>query len=433
MNATVKKFSRFVIALAIPMALASCSNDDNTTSTGNEVQPEENQEETPKARVDITLTDDEKLLSQQSADFSIRLLQVADKVFEDNSQIVLSPLSASYALSMINNGASGDTQQEILDALGFNGFDADEVNAFNKKLIASLAELDNTCSVNTANSLWLNKEFTAKGSFKEALQLNYDAEVTTADFSKAETIKQINAWCEKETNGCIQNFIKELSPDCRLVLLNALYFKGRWESQFKATKSGTFTTANGELQDADFMYRNKAIYPYASNEHFALAELPYGNEAFGLVIALPHEGKDITDCINGLTGEKWLEAVNDMKGTSLNMKLPKFKAEHKGSLVNALKEMGINKAFSPGADFTALSEEGTFISEVLQANYFCIDENGTEAAAVTGITLDTSAGPEQVEVKPVDFLVNRPFLYFIKEKSTNVILFMGKIEQISNK
>lgn len=430
---TKLKSCTFAFVVFATSFLYSCSSNDNPIEDESNEQQKENQvvqDERPKARVDIELTEAEKQLSQQSADFSIRLLQVAHKTFADSSQIILSPLSASYALSMVNNGAAGDTQQEILGTLGFKGFNTNEVNAFNKKLMVQLAELDNTSIISIANSLWLNKGFNTKETFKNTLENNYEAKVGTVDFSKAETKEQINNWCEEKTNGCIKNFLDELSPSYRFVLLNALYFKGRWAEQFKATEKGTFITEKGQQQEVTFMLKKKAWYLYTESEKFEMAELPYGNEAFGMVVIVPKKESDITDCISALTGTKWLEAVNNMRVTCLNLKLPKFKVENKQSLIHTLKEMGIVKAFTNEADFSALSENNVFISEVLQANHFSVDENGTEASAVTGIFGDLSSAGTEIEVKAIDFPVDRPFLYFIKEKSTNSILFMGKVGSI---
>ena len=427
----MKTKSRFLWSYAVTLVMGltfpSCCSDDEPNNDKPIV--EEFKEETPKARVDIELTNAEKQLAGQSADFSIRLLQAANNTFTDNSQIVLSPLSASMALSMVGNGAVGETQEEILNTLGFNGFTAEDINLFNQKLMATLPDLDNTSTVSIANSLWMDNGYTVKDAFEQSLASGYDAEVRTEDFSNAKTVDLINEWCEAKTNGCIRDLIETLSPECRFVLMNALYFKGRWEEQFLSIKRKAFTAEEGFRQDVDYIIRNRAHYRYMGSELFTMAELPYGNGAYSFVVVLPKEEVDINDCITGLTGEKWLEAVNNMEPTLINMELPKFKVKNQNSLSETLELMGMKKAFDLHADFSALSEQETFISDVLQANYLSVDENGTEAAAVTTVHMHGSNMSEN-EITPIDFHVNRPFLYFIKEKSTNTILFMGKIGQI---
>ena len=430
MKTWIKAINSFAMLLAMLCFCPSCSSSDEIQEPSTEENPkEETKEEVKiKARADIELTEVETQLAHQSADFSIRLLQAAEKTEDNKKQIVLSPLSASYALSMVSNGANGDTQQELFEALGFDGFSVEDINAFNKKLMENLVDLDNTAAVHIANSLWLNKDFKAKDAFKGTLVANYEAEVGTYDFGKPETKDLINEWCEEKTNGRIKDFITELFPHQRFVLLNAIYFKGGWKNEFKKVEAGKFQTEAGSQQDVDYLYMQENTYLYMENDQYALTELGYGNEAFGFVVLLPKEGKPIADVMGGLTGKQWLESVNAMKPKLLNVKLPKFKVEAKGSLKDVLKEIGIEKAFTAEADFSALSDDKTCISDVLQANYISIDEKGTEAAAVTGIVSDIENVGDSA--KPIDFYVNRPFLYFIKEKSTNTILFIGKMGEI---
>ena len=431
MKTVIKPIYSFAMLLAMLCFCPSCSSSDEIQEPSTEENPkEETKEEVKiKARADIELTEVETQLAHQSADFSIRLLQSAEKTEDNKKQIVLSPLSASYALSMVSNGAGGDTQQELLEALGFDGFSVEDINAFNKKLMENLVDLDNTAAVHIANSLWLNKFFKAKDTFKETLVANYEAEVGTYDFGKPETKDLINEWCEEKTNGLIKDFITELSLEQKFVLLNAFYFKGAWVYPFKEVETGKFQTEAGSQQDVDYLYKQKHTYLYMENDQYALTELGYGNGAFGFVVLLPKEGKPITDVMSGLTGEQWLESVNAMKPKLLNVKLPKFKVEQKERLVDALMEMGIEKSFTAEADFSALSDDKTCISDVWQANYISIDEKGAEAAAVTGIKTDVDCFLEE-EPATIDFYVNRPFLYFIKEKSTNTILFIGKMGEI---
>jgi serpin B len=212
------------------------------------------------------------------------------------------------------------------------------------------------------------------------------------------------------------------------VLLNSIYFKGRWTSQFGEAIPGEFTTEDGTKQDVEYLCEKESRNLYVDNELFSMAELPYGNRAYGLLVLLPKTDVGVTECLTALTGNKWLEAINSMTWATLNLKLPKFKVEDKRSLLDILNVMGIENAFNAEADFSSLSEQKTFISDIMQANYFSIDENGTEATTITEIAGMDGEVPPSLEI--MDFYVNRPFLYFIKEKSTNTILFMGKMGRI---
>lgn len=429
----MKKY--FILLCVITITLFtffSCESNNELISSeptkDNQTNNNEPQQGEANIRFDIQLTDVEKEMAKQSADFSIRLLQAANENFDDNSQIILSPLSASFGLSMVMNGAVGDTQDELLETLGLDGFTTEEINAFYKKLITELMDLDNTTSINIANSLWLNNGFIAKDGFKHALTTNYDAEVQTKDFANKKTINQINEWCEKKTNGNIKNFLEDISPEHRFILLNSIYFKGRWTSQFGKATLGKFTTEEETIQDVEYLNEKEARNLYVTNELFSMTELPYGNRAYGLVVLLPKTDVNVAECLTALTDNKWLEAINSMKWATLNLILPKFKIEDKRSLLDIFNDMGIEKAFDTEADFSALSEQKTFISDVLQANYLSIDENGTEATTITEVAgMDGDVLPP---LEIIDFHVNRPFLYFIKEKSTNTILFMGKMGRI---
>lgn len=429
----MKKYFTLLCVITITLfTFFSCESNNELISSeptkDNQTNNNEPQQGEANIRFDIQLTDVEKEMAKQNADFSIRLLQAANDNYDDNSQIILSPLSASFGLSMVTNGAVGDTQDELLETLGFDGFSTEEINAFNKKLIAELVDLDNTTSINIANSLWLNNGFIAKDGFKRALTTNYDAEVKTKDFADIKTIDQINEWCEKKTNGNIKNFLEELSPEHRFILLNSIYFKGGWASKFGKAISGEFTTEEHTKQDVEYLCEKESRNLYVTNNLFSMAELPYGNRAYGLVVLLPKTDVGVAECLTALTDNKWLEAINSMKWATLNLKLPKFKVEGKRSLLDILNVMGIEKAFDTEADFSSLSEQKTFISEIIQTNYLSIDENGTEATTITEIAGMDGEVPPPLEI--IDFHVNRPFLYFIKEKSTNTILFMGKMGRI---
>lgn len=415
-------YIHFIMMMLFAFAMPSCSNNDSPN-----VDEEEN---TENPRKDITLSRTEQELVNQCNDFAFRLLNTTNEALEQEEQIVLSPLSASFALSMVANGANENTLNEILATLGFKDFTINEVNGYNQKLIKELGELDKTTILETANSIWVDKSFSILESYPKVLKETYQAEVKTADFSSASARKEINEWCSEKTHGRIPNFLEYLDPTSDLVLLNALYFKGQWESPFKKenTQSDFFTTSTGEQKKVDFMQQNHYEYKFMTDEQIALAELPYGNEAFSMTIVLPHENVLLDEWMKQLNTSYWTELQSKTKHQSLKLKLPKFKIENKDLLTETLKKMGISEAFTQGADFSNLSKDNLFISEIMQANYFCIDEQGTEASAVTGTVNITSPGGTPTAI---DFYVNRPFLFIIKEKSTGTILFLGKINNLS--
>lgn len=412
--------------MAAAALMASCSNSDETDRVICISPPEELVE-----RRDIVLNDAEKRMAAEHTDFAFSLLKTADEQLADNSQLVFSPLSASMALSMLAEGAGGETRQELLTTLGFAGFTAEEVNAYNKKLMEELPMLDNTAMLGIANSIWLNEGFDALASFRKAMADSYGAETRTEDFALPQTLDLINAWGAEKTNGLIPHFLDELSAELEMVLLNALYFKGAWSIPFdKAdTRTGSFACEDGSTAEVKLMGL-EAPFMYGVGEGYAVAELPYGNGAYSLCVLLPDAGISLTECLSRLTADAWEAALGSMKYCLLDVQLPKFKLERKDLLTETLRAMGIQKAFTSEADFSNLAESPLSISLVMQANNFSIDEEGVEAAAITGTGLVTGAGGATPSVTSIPFHVTRPFLFVLKEKSTDTILFLGKITSL---
>lgn len=415
-------YAHFITMMALTFGMPSCNNNDSPT-----IDDDKNKE---NPRKEITLSRTEQELANQCNDFAFRLLNTTNEALSQDEQIVLSPLSASFALSMVANGANGNTLNEILTTLGFKDFSINDMNGYNQKLIEELSELDKTSILETANSVWVDKSFSVIDSYPKVLKGTYQAEVKTADFSSATTREKINEWCSQKTHGRIPNFIDNLDPTSKLVLLNALYFKGQWESPFpkENTQSDFFTTSTGEQKKVDFMQQYPREYKFMTDEQIAMAELPYGNGAYTMTIVLPHENLSIDEWMKQLNTSYWASLQSEMKAQRLKIKLPKFQIENKYLLTQTLKKMGISEAFMQEADFSNLSKDDLFISEIMQANYFCIDEQGTEASAATGTN---QIGIPGTNPTTIDFHANRPFLFILKERSTGTILFLGKINMPS--
>ncbi len=422
-----------ILATVGSVVVACNKNDVLENGEENEIEVSE-VEVTPKMRVDINLTKAQEGMAAGTADFAFGMLQEAVDRMETGKNIVLSPLSASFALSMLANGASGETRQEIVDVLGFTGNEISAVNEYSRKLLNELPELDNTGTLSFANSLWLNEGYGAKGfkaydSFEKELDSSYDAEVHSYDFAKGPGL--INEWCSEKTNDLIPEVLKELNPEAQMALANALYFKGVWKDEFREpdTKPERFNKEDGSYSTVKMM-NGRRIAPYFANEKYAMAELPYGNGAFSFQVLLPAEGVGIEDFLAGFNGEEWLSAQSEMTSQHLDMKLPKFKTDLNENISSVLEAMGMRKMFyAKEADFSNLSDEESYVSLVQQATYFSVDEKGSEAAAVTIAVMFESSLPDKEPVI-IPFHVNRPFLFILKERSTNAILFIGKVSDL---
>ena len=412
-------YKKLFLGMAALSLLAACQNDD-LPGGGNEYEP-------------IVMTKTETELASQGTDFAFRFFRAVDKSLQENGglsqeerdePLFVSPLSASFALSMLANGADGETLQELTDALGFSGYSMEEVNAYYKKLMEELPKQDKESRLALANSLWLDTQFDALAAYKSVLTDNYDAEVRQVDMATA--VDDINNWCSQKTNGLIPKILKENEAGLSMLLLNALYFKGEWDEPFdeKDTREDVFTNADGTESRTAFMNKEDWLR-YVQNDLFGMVSLPYGNGAFSLQVLLPHEDVALADCIEALNGDAWTDLLGEMSFTEVNLKLPKLKTDRiLDDLRPALEAMGVKKAFTEGADFSKLSGQSLFISLVRQAVSFNMDEKGTEAVAVTGIGGDVMAPPPS---QVIDFHVQRPFLLVLTEKSTGCVLFIGKV------
>jgi len=366
----------------------------------------------------------EKRVAQDNA-FAFDLLK---KTIEDSKEtnVFVSPLSVSIALGMAWNGANGHTKTEMGTALKMSGLTVADINEYYKVMQTNLPIIDPTTKLNIANSLWYRTNFPVKTDF---LKVNYDyfnAEVRELDFAQAWAKDTINNWCSSKTNKLIPTIIEKISQDAMMYLINAVYFKGIWRNKFdkKATTERDFTNELGNTVKVNMMYQ-KDTFGYYSDAIAQYLDMPYGNKAFSMTAILPQNNKTIADVLNNLTLENWNNTLSNLIEREVILSFPRFKVENKFTLNQVLKNMGMPLAFTEFADFSNISDINLMISEVLHKTYVTVDEEGTEAAAVTSIGFETTSMPDY----PI-FTVDKPFIFVIREKSTGVILFIGKIGNV---
>lgn len=376
----------------------------------------------------IKLTATEQFLASQSMDFAFNYFRAIEAVTQDSvrGQTVVSPLSCSLALGMLANGAAGETQQELLDALGFGGISVDEMNSYNEKMTHDLVSLDATTELVLANSIWVDRQFEVLGTFKSSLENYYDAD--TRQVELAEAVPTINKWCADKTNGLINDFFSELNENVKAVLLNAVYFKGKWAKAFDAneTETGDFANADGSVSQISLM-RTEDNFFYGGNETCEVARFGYGNGAFALYVALPDEGKSVEQCLENMDGDAWDALIEGMELRRMDVRFPKFSIKSKMRQQEAIKDLGAEYVFGSEADFSGLTDGEFHIGQIQQATTVSFDEEGTEAAAATGndIVLDV-----QPDGDAVNFYIQRPFFFLLTEQSTGTVLFMGKVTKM---
>ena len=344
--------------------------------------------------------------------FSLNFFKKAIDVSDKDANVTVSPYSAGVALSMLMQGAEGETKVELDNALNGCIFTNEEIDE------------GEDIVVKTANSVWLDDDFAVRNSYVNHLSKEYDALVTSLSFADPETVHAINNWCSEHTEGLINGIIDKLTPQMKMVLANALYFKAEWMKTFNApmTRSAVF---HGSKGDSDVLFMSKKdSYMYAEYYGNQLIELPYAGEKYSMYILLPSKDLDVNDIFPYLNEVSVKDVVGMMDVQQVSLKLPKFKLETEMSLVNTLENMGVRTAFTSAADLSGISQGPLAVSDILHKTVVDVNENGTEAAAVTAVMVAlTSARPSQPKVMEV----NRPFIYMIADMETGRILFSGRV------
>jgi serine protease inhibitor len=373
------------------------------------------------------LTSLEKSLVASDNAFGFTLFSSVNRM-EAGRNLFISPVSVSMALGMTMNGARGTTRDAMARTLEFGGLSQDEVNSSYKSLLTLLSGLDPSVTFQIANSIWHRPELNVQQSFKDVNTLNFNAEVNSLNFSDAAAAKTINTWVERSTHGTIREIVADpISNDLVMFLINAIYFKGSWTYRFDSTKTQNdlFTLADGSKTSCRMMSQG-GTFSYYSDEQMQAIDLPYGKAGFSATVVLPKAGTNIESFANALNQQQW----NAWSGRLSRMKgeifLPKFRLEYKQNLNDMLIAMGMGIAFKPDeADFRGIDSRGNlFISEVMHKTFVQVDEEGTEAAAVTSVGVGTtSVGPSDTFFMRVD----RPFLFVIREHHSGTLLFIGKV------
>jgi serpin B len=416
-----------IILLSALLGLFACQDDPGSDDPGLNVPSVP-----PVERKDIELTKAERQIVEKNNLFAFDLLKAVSKNEKKENNILISPLSASLALAMLNNGAAGLTQEEIQGVLGYGDITRDEMNGYFQKMLEAMQEIDPLTVFKSANSIWIKQQFPVLAPFIEVNKTYYDAEIRNEDFADPATVGLINGWCSDNTEGKIPEIIDEISPDAVMFLVNALYFKGKWSAPFdkSKTKNELFHNQNGSAPLIPTMNQTTDVDCY-KGEDFTLAEFPYGNQAFSMVFLLPDEGVSLSSIVEKMDAQIWQQSLREMGNVRIPVKIPRFKTEYERELNEDLEEMGMQSMFNPfSADFTLIHPTAPlYVAFVKQKTFAEVNEEGTEAAAVTVVGMYYTSLPPVVP-NVTKFFVDRPFHYFIKELSTGTIFFIGEMRNM---
>jgi serpin B len=358
-----------------------------------------------------------------SNDFGIELF--TKTAAEEQVNLMLSPLSASTAITMLLNGCGGNTFTQIKAMLRYpNEMTIADVNTSYNSLVTQLLAADSKVTLKLANAIFYKQNYSIKPTFLNAMSTDFSARVQGLDMSVPSSVSTINQWASDNTNGKITKIIDEIDANTVMFIMNALYFKGNWSIQFNKdqTSNRPFTFDNGSFVSVSTM-ASEVMARFSNGEDYNAIELPYGRSNFTMVLVVPTKG--IANFIAQFNGDLWSDMISDFESQSefskVQVYLPKFKFSYQKVLNDQLKSMGMTDAFNGNANLSGISDASLYVNMVKQNTFVDVNEEGTEAAAVTVIDMRDSA------IQPSVFRVDRPFVFAIRERTSNTLLFIGQV------
>ncbi len=410
-----------MVSALLTVALSGCGT--GGVGTQREAQPPRSAQEKPMEIDPVVVS--------ANLQFGLNLLAEL-KAQSEEPNLFFSPLSAQIALAMVLNGAENETYNEIASALGVAELSLEKTNTEHNRLLTLLRSPDPEVKVNIANSLWAQQGFPLERPFVERLTRFYDAYAENLDFAghPEGALARVNGWIEEKTEGLIPTLFQQgdFTPLTRVVLVNTLYFKGKWQNPFdkEATSETPFHLEDGTTKPVPMM-RTSGKYPYLRGEGFQAVALPYGKGELRFYLFLPDEGHTLAEFLKSLTAERWRQWMAQFEMAEGDVGLPRFRIESSLPLNEPLKALGIQHAFEPNrADFSRMNRQHgreLYISKAVQKAIIQVDEEGTEAAAATGVVVGITAMPAH----RFSVIADRPFLFAIVHQPTGVVLFMGTV------
>ena len=364
-------------------------------------------------------------MADNNNDFACKLFRTINE--QKKGSTIVSPISVSYVLGMLNEGADGETRRQITDVLGL-GDSVQEINEYFKKMMGDAQSVDPSVKLKNANCIYCKLGMSINPKYKADMQNYYDANVETINFNSSNIVNKINSWSKAHTDGMIPKLLKkdELKPRAVMYLLNAIYFKATWTDQFDHwnTRDLDFITLDGKTVKRKMMHRH-GMAVYGKNDLCKMLCLPYGNKAYSMVVLLPNEGKTTDDIIRDLSAQKLKQWKSQMRTEEVDVLMPRFTTESETRLKDILSSMGMPRAFKRDtAEFPNMIQKpkvALYVSMMKQKAKIEVNEEGTKAAAVTVAEMDISIGMHYYEY----FYATSPFVYYIMENSTGTIYFMG--------
>jgi serpin B len=415
-----RSLARPLGTLATLLAVAGCGS---STGPGGDAPP-------ILTELPRTLSASELRIVEGANAFAFDLLSEVTAALPSDSNAFLSPLSATMALGMALNGAAGETWTAMRSALRLEGMEEADINRGYRDLMRLLDGLDSRTDMRVANSIWGHTGLPIEPAFTETGRSFFEAEVATLDFGAPAALTRINGWVNERTAGKIPRLLDQISADEVLFLVNAIYFKGTWRTQFdpRDTRDAPFQGADGRTRTARLMSLKDELR-YAETESYQAVDLLYGNGAFAMTVLLPGAGWTPAQLVAAFDPESWNALVSRFEEREMTLFLPRFRLEYSRKLRNDLAALGMGIAFQPAAaDFSRIADispERLYLTRVDQKTFVEVNEEGTEAAAATAVgAAPTSAPPEM--------RVDRPFAFAIRERLSGAVLFLGVMNVVGD-
>ncbi|MDE6537599.1 MAG: hypothetical protein K2M13_06145 [Muribaculaceae bacterium] len=404
--------------IGIFFPLISCTTDSDSENN-----------DSPRA---IRLTTEQQQLSEKLHNFNIKLLSDIEKVNQEaidlSGNTICSPLGVQMVLSIIANGVDENDREEVLSYLGTDNLEL--LNGLNHELLAQLPLVDKKASLALANALWINSsyDYTLNKSFTQTVVNNYNSLINEDDFVKNNeaTLNNINKWVDDSSNGLIQSHFSELDSSALAIIFNSLYFRCKWAGEYFSDKDTSLSPFYGisKTSEVETMKSKYFTAEYYKEDSFELAEIPMGNHGYSFIILLPQQEYHPLDLLNTWSSSKWTDILKKKDKVTMQLMIPKLSLS--ASIDFEKVFMNSNPALLGNKTFTLFNHPVDGFIQLLQSNAFTLDEKGTEAASVSsGTIMDVTPGFERVEME-----VNRPFLFFIIEKSSESILLEGVINDL---
>lgn len=371
----------------------------------------------------VELTAEQKAFVGNNNDFAFNFYRAIHEMPNGKGSNICSPMSLTYVLGMIGDGATGTTAEELTQVLGFGNGDKKAVNEYCQALIEQAPKADPSVMVQIANIVAADKSVTLTDLYAKDMRNYYKAEVASLDFSSTSAVDYLNKWCKKQTDGIIPHIIDNLDASTQLVLMNAIYFKATWTEKFdeKDTQEEGFTREDGTVVNVPMMHRN-AFAVSAANETYRTLRLPFGSgDKWSMYILLPLEGKTTNDIIQSLDHESWTDNYyRNSEGYKMDIKIPRFTLESDLELNEAMRNLGCPSMFDK-SEFSLISNNHHLsVSQIKQKAAIEVNEEGTKTTAVTVDRMDGA-----VLWDPSEFHADHPFVFLIQEEDTKSIFFIG--------